>query len=92
MDNVFDVPMAENGSWLTLAIGAVWWQNKNWSIELLQGGKEIAVTNGYSVTYGYWDADNRIFKYDNPYLLPKYVKKKAIQLAIKHDMYSIYKD
>lgn len=92
MDNILDVPPADNGSWLNLAIEAVWWQNKNWSIELLQGSKEIAVTDGYSVSYGHWDADNRIFKYDNPYWLPKYVKQKAIQLAIKYDMCSIYRD
>ncbi len=57
--------------------GIVLFQNKKWSIELIQnkhGHKELAITDGWLVTYA--SVTDRL-RYDNPYMLPEYIKNKC---------------
>lgn len=69
-------------SWLTIPNSLPLWQNKNWSIEKISE-KEIAVTNGYNVIYGYFDSHAHCVRYDR-IEAPKYILDKAFKLATKH--------
>lgn len=60
----------------------VLFQNKNWSIEKINE-KEIAITNGLNVTYGYYDSKSDCIRYDSLFA-PKYIFNKAFELAKKH--------
>ena len=57
--------------------GIVLFQNKNWSIELIEDkndNKEFAISNGWIVVYA--SVTDKL-RYDNPYWLPKYIRKKC---------------
>ena len=65
------------------------YQNKTWTISILQGNKEIFISNGNEGFFGYpFPSQNKIY-YDR-INFPKYIGKKAIQLVKKYKIQSIY--
>lgn len=64
------------------------WQNKIWSIEKISK-TEIAITNGNNVCYAYLGKYSDTIVVDRK-IYPKYIEKKAIELAAKH-ITTIYK-
>ena len=60
----------------------VLFQNKNWSIEKYKDN-EIVITDGWITSFGWYDKNSNLIRYDwIPF--PKYIGKKAIQLARLH--------
>ena len=57
-------------------------QNKNWSIEKISS-TEIAITDSWTVSYCYYDADKKRLMFDC-IIAPKYVINKALKLAVIH--------
>lgn len=72
-------------SFITLPIQKVLFQNKTWSIELLKEGDEIAISNGYTVCYGYPDLKKNLIRYD-VINFPKYISDKALKLCKQYNI------
>ena len=78
-------------TWTLNENSKVLFQNKNWSIEKYND-KEIAITNGFNVSYAYlsvckeWgnNYNKTLLYYDTLTGIPQYIQDKALALAKKH--------
>ena len=65
-------------------------KNNVWEIYSNVDKNELICTDGYSTAYAYISVCGKKLYWDRM-ITPKYINKKCIQLAKKHNIKSIYK-
>ena len=65
------------------------WANENYQIEIAQDKKEIFISNGNNLIYGYFDKSKQAIFYDI-ISFPEYVRNKALSLCNTLNLPSFY--